>query len=200
VLQHLDGRIVSIGFASGDRFVIGDWSRTPIGPFRDVMWATPADERVLLVGDRRVGDFVESVYRFERVEVVPFAADPTPTRLTLLAGAIDLDIRAGHRVRIPFVRPRWFTQAIEDPIARRLLDVRTTGTSPTGVRQWYRATGFRLLRSARASIEGRDLGAWGAARPALRVGFGEAPKLASVVELRTSIDGAATDRWHALAR
>lgn len=195
MLQHLDGRIVSVGFASGDRFVVGDWSASPIGPFRDVMWATPAGARILLVGNERTGDFVSSVYRFEQIDVVALTATATPTSLTLSAGRVHLDIRAGRRIRMPFVRPRWFTRLVEDPVARLLLDVRTCGTSPTGVREWYRATGLRIVREATATIDGEELGPRGPARPALRVGFGEAPRFASIVELRTSIDGAATDRW-----
>lgn len=33
------GSIVSSGFASGDRVVVGHWHETPIGPITDVMWA-----------------------------------------------------------------------------------------------------------------------------------------------------------------
>ncbi len=88
---------------------------------------------------------------------------------------------------------------MEGPIARLLLDVETFGVSPTGVNEWYRSTGFRLVRAAHAAVAGNDLGAWGPARPALRVGFGEAPRFASIVELRTSVSGGAADTWSGTA-
>jgi hypothetical protein len=200
VPAHLDGRIVSAGFASGDRFVIGDWHSTPIGAMNDVMWARASGERVLLAPDTRVAEFVCSVYRFDRVEVVPFAVEGDRRSLTVHAGPVHVDVRTGLTIRLPVVRPRWFTRFVEDPIARVLLDVRTYGVSPTGVREWYRSTAFRLVRSATASIDGCDLGSWGAARPALRVGFGEAPRFASIVELRTSVAGGAADSWNTSPR
>ncbi len=188
--QHLDGRIASAGFASGDRFVVGDWRATPIGPMNDVFWAAASGERVLLVPSEHVGAFVLSVYRFDRVEVVPFVVVRDPRTLRVVAGDVAVEVHAGRAIRVPFLRPCWFTRVVEDRIARRLVDVRTYGVSPTGVAEWYRATGLRLVHAARASIGGRDLGPFGPARPALHVGFGEAPRWPSVVELRTTIDAA----------
>jgi hypothetical protein len=189
--QHLDGRIASAGFASGDRFVVGDWRATPIGPMNDVFWAAPSGERVLLVPSAEVGAFVSSVYRFDRIEVVPFVVVSDRRSLCVVAGDVELLVRTGPAIRVPFHRPCWFTRVVEDGIARRFVDVSTYGTSPTGVREWYRATALRIVRSASARIDGRDLGAYGPARPALRVGFGEAPRWPSIVELRTTIEGGA---------
>ena len=197
---HLDGRIASVGFASGDRFVVGDWRTTPVGSMNDVLWARPSGERVLLAPSERVADFVCSVYRFDRVDIVPFTVAGDRRSLFVTAGKVEIALRCGWAVRVPVVRPRWFTRVVEDPIARVLLDVSTFGVSPTGVHEWYRATGFRRAHSAIAAIDGRDLGPFGPARPALRVGFGEAPRFASIVELRTTVDGRATDAWHATAR
>jgi len=39
------GRIVSAGFASGDRVAIGDWDDGPLGPVADVMVARPVARR-----------------------------------------------------------------------------------------------------------------------------------------------------------
>jgi hypothetical protein len=193
--QHLDGRIASAGFASGDRFVVGDWRATPIGPMNDVFWAASSGERVLLVPSTRVGDFVSSVYRFDRIEVVPFVVASDARSLRVVAGDVELSFQGGRALRVPFHRPCWFTRVVEDRIAQRLVDVRTYGFSPTGVREWYRATGLRIVRAASARVAGTDLGAFGPARPALHVGFGEAPRWPSIVELRTTIDGARTDRY-----
>jgi hypothetical protein len=48
-MYELDGTISNVAFASGDRFVVGQWARSPIGPMNDVMWARPDGTRVLLV-------------------------------------------------------------------------------------------------------------------------------------------------------
>ena len=46
---ELRGVVSSVGFASGDRFVIGHWISSPIGAFTDLMWATPDGVRHLRV-------------------------------------------------------------------------------------------------------------------------------------------------------
>lgn len=54
------------------------------------------------------------------------------------------DARAGRGWRLPSGRLRTpaVTRWIEGPIARGVMGVRTYGVSPTGVREWYRATSF----------------------------------------------------------
>ena len=50
---ELRGVVSSVGFASGDRFVIGHWILSPIGAFTDLMWATPDGVRHLRVPSPR---------------------------------------------------------------------------------------------------------------------------------------------------
>src|SRR3954447_6760222 len=68
---ELVGHIGAAGFASGDRVVVGSWTSGPVGPMTDVMWARPDGERVLLAPSEPAASFIASVYRFDRVDVVP---------------------------------------------------------------------------------------------------------------------------------
>ncbi len=101
MLAHLDDRIASAGFASGDRFVIGDWQNAPIGPMHDMMWATAEGERVLLAPDDRVAEFVSSVYVFDRIDVVPFKVTGDRRGFELHAGPVQLSLATGFAIRVP---------------------------------------------------------------------------------------------------
>lgn len=181
----MGGVIASVGFASGDRVVVGHWWQSPVGPFTDVMWATPDGLRVLYTPTDRVQRFVTSVYTFDRSEVVPFhaAGDGRALRVELPDRSIALRSRRG--VPLPMRRPRWFTRWVEGPVARAVMGVRTYGVSPTGVREWYQADVWRPVRAAGASVGGHDLGPWGRVEPATGFGFSEPPRRASMVNLHT---------------
>ena len=92
-------------------------------------------------------------------------------------------------MRIPVRRPAWFTRYVEGPIARATMGVRTYGTSPTGVREWYRADAYRRLVAATGSVDGRDLGAMAPVDPPARFGFSEPPRRPSWVEVRPLLEG-----------
>ena len=180
------GTIFSAGFASGDHFVVGRWDRSPIGPMADVMWARPDGERVLLVPTQGAGDFITAVYRFHRVEVVPFAVGTGAVTLDLAAGDVALHLRGGRGWRLPLARLRsaWFTRWLEAPLARALLGVRTYGRSPTGVREWYRADEYRRLVEGRATLAGTDLGDLRPRGGRLGFGFSEPPRQPAMVRVR----------------
>ncbi len=183
----MQGTISSCGFESGDRFVVGAWDRSPIGPTVDVMWAAPDGTRTLLAPDEETVDFVTSVYEFDRTDVVAFGTMARPDALDLRAGPLRLHLRAdGVGFRIP-PRPLWFTRWVERPAARLLMDVTTWGTSPTGVQEWYQARACRFVTSATASLDGHDLGARAPLRPACRFGFSESPAMPSIVEVRPTL-------------
>ena len=181
----LDGVIASAGFASGDRFVCGLWRVSPVGVLHDVMWARPTGERILLVPSEAAREFVASVYEFDRTEIVAFrvAADG-PERVDVRAGAIRITLRGGRAVPIPGPRPAWITRWIEGPIARAAMGVRTYGTSPTGVREWYRAGSYRRVVAGRAWIDAVELGPLRSIEPACGFGFSEPPRRPSIGEVR----------------
>ncbi len=59
-MDIFEGRISSSGFASGDRIVIGDWKKSPLGSFTNVMWAKPDGTRVLLSPSQKHADYVSA--------------------------------------------------------------------------------------------------------------------------------------------
>jgi hypothetical protein len=181
--------IVSAGFTSGDRFMVGHWASSPIGPLDDVMWARPDGERVLLASSEREADFICAVYRFDRVEAVPVAVAAADGALALQAGGVELRVRAGRGWRLPLQRrPAWFTRWVEGPVARTAMGVRTYGTSPTGVRQWYQAERSRPVVEASAQLGGRDLGPLVPRWDPVRVGFTEPPRHPSWVDVRPLLE------------
>jgi len=181
--------ILSAGFASGDRFMVGHWASSPLGPLDDVMWGRPDGERVLLAASAREADFITAVYRFDRVEVVPVAVASADGTFVLEAGDVELRARAGRGWRLPLRRrPAWFTRWVEGPVARATMGVRTFGTSPTGVREWYQAERSRPLVEASASLDGRDLGPLVRRWDPVRVGFTEPPRRPSWVDVRPLLE------------
>jgi hypothetical protein len=183
----MEGTISSAGFASGDRFVVGHWAVSPVGATVDVMWAAPDGTRTLIAPDERTARFVTSVYEFDRVSIRDVEASATPTSLQLTAGTLELCMDAGRAVlRLP-PRPLWFTRWLERPVAFAALGVRTWGTSPTGVQEWYQARACRFVHAAHARVDGRDLGALSPIDPPCGFGFSESPRRPSIVEVRPAL-------------
>ena len=184
----MDGTISSAGFADDHRFVIGNWRASPIGPFADVMWATPDGERILMVPNPTVADFVTSIYVFDEVRVGPLFVESSARRTTVAGHGIDVDLIGGRRRGVPVSRPLAMTRFVEAPIARTLMGVRTFGTSPTGVREWYQARSWCWVKRGDAVLHGRDLGAPRRMMAPTGFGFSEPPRRPSIVSLRVAVD------------
>lgn len=185
-IETLQGSITSVGFASGHRFVIGDWRQSPIGPFADVMWAQPDGKRVLL-GEAVAAAFVNSVYPLDEVRNDPVTTERGGRSYSVWTGELQLDMKIGiARLSLP-PRPRWFTATVENWCARKLLDVCTHGTSPTGVVEWYRTRTARRVVAAMASLDGTDLGALTPLDLPLDFGFTDPPRHPSNVRLRVDL-------------
>ncbi len=182
------GSIVSSGFESGDRVVVGHWAESPVGAITDVMWSSPDGVRTLFAPSEVAAEFITGVYEFDEVEVVRIDATEDGRRLDLAFGDRTLHFVARRGVRIPVRRPAWFTRWVEAPIARRLMGVETYGVSPTGVREWYRADRWAPLRSASATIAGRTAGAMAPVLPACGFGFSEPPSRPSWVDVRPLLE------------
>jgi len=182
------GTISSAAFASGDRFVIGCWSRSPIGPFSDIMWIDRRGLRTLITCSQEAADFIANIYQFDHVMVTPLYVTSTPS--TTIARSEEFDIRLnGGRLRslLP-PRPLSVTRYFEAPVARRLMGVETYGSSPTGVREWYQARRWRRVRSATARWGSQDLGELVEDLRPINVGFSNPPKLASIVPIKVTIE------------
>lgn len=184
----LTGTIASSGFASGDRIVIGYWTDSPLGAFSNVLWVRPDAERVLLAPDQAVADFITALHTVDRVEIVPVKAGAGDRWLELEAGPVEVQLKAAAGVRMPVPRPPWVTRFVEAPIARALLGVQVYGTTPSGVRGWYRADEHRRIVTGWATADGRDLGAIGPLTPALHIGLSEPPQHPSIVAMRPLLE------------
>jgi hypothetical protein len=185
---RLEGVIGAAGFASGDRVVVGHWSRCPGGPLSDVMWASPSGHRTLYAPSEAGAAFVTSVYAFDEVVVDPGLAvtgDGRSLTVSLPATDAHVSLVAGPGWHIPPPRrPAWLTRWVERPIARALMGVETYGVSPTGVEEWYQATAWRPVTAARATVAGRDLGGLALIDPPCRFGFSEPPRHPSLTQVR----------------
>jgi hypothetical protein len=162
---------------------VGTWRTSPVGPLDDLMWARPDGRRLLVVATREGAGYVSGVYAFDEVVVAPLRVELAGRSLDLRAPSLGLELhlRAGRAIAVPWPRPAWFTRWVEAPVARRLLGVRTYGVSPSGVREWYRAVSLRRVRSGRAAIHGADLGPLGPVAPPAGFGFSEPPRFPSMV-------------------
>jgi hypothetical protein len=190
------GEIAGLGTAAGHRIVVGRWTRSPFGPFADVMHEAPDGIRSLLAPTDEIAGFVSATYRFDRVAVVPVAADRSADHLRVVAGDLHAELALGARTPLgwalravpsPVARSRWWC-ALVDPVAQRLLPgVRTRGTAGNGRREWYGATDQRGIVAVRAALDGRDLGALTEVWPPVRFGFGSAPRRPSVVAVTTTV-------------
>jgi hypothetical protein len=182
------GTISSAGFADGNRFVVGCWEESPLGPMADVMWGTPEGQRVLLAPSTEMADFITSIYDFDEVRIGPLDVRSDGRRTTVAGHGIELDLVGGRRRPVPVPRPLAVTRWIEGPIARALMGVETFGTSPRGATEWYQTRGWRWVASGSGRLHGRDLGPVGTIDPPLHVGFSEPPPRPSIVSVHVTID------------
>ncbi|MEU0332447.1 hypothetical protein [Streptomyces sp. NPDC006193] len=193
---RFDGWIAGIGTASGTRAVLGHWTRSPFGPFSDVMIERADGHRLLLAPSPRIADFVAATYAFDTVRVAPVAVRAEGADWTVAAGPLDLRFTTGRRgltglllraVPAPLAaRPAW--TAVTYLPARLLLGVRTRGSAGGGRREWYGALDLRPVVAATAVLGGRDLGPLAPVDPPVRFGFGSTPRRPGLVRVTTTVE------------
>ena len=154
------------------------------------MWARPDGRRVLLADRPGTAAFVSAVYAFDEVRVVPFAVTRTARSIDVVAGPLEVSLRAGTGWRLPplALRPAWATRLLEAPVARLAMGVHAYGVSPTGVSEWYRAQAWRPVVAGAATLDGTSLGDLGPVDPPLGVGFSEPPRRPSMVLIRPLLE------------
>ncbi len=184
--ETLRGSITSVGFASGDRFVIGDWEQSPIDAFADVMWAKPDGDRVLL-GETKIGDYVTSVYPFHETRDCEVTTETKGRTYRVRSGALELKLTFGSVIFGLPPRPRWFTATVENWFSRRLLAVDTYGTSPTGVVEWYQTRTVRRIIAGTAIFNGANLGSLTHVHRPLNFGFTDPPRWPTKVGLKVTL-------------
>ncbi len=153
------------------------------------MWASADGVRRLRVPSPRALAFVSGIYAFDVAELTAVTATVTMSSVEVQAGDIEVSLHAGRARPIPFSQLPGVTRWVQDPIARLTMGVRTYGKSPMGVREWYRASSYRLVRDASARVAGEHLGAL-APRidPPVRFGFSEPPRRPSMVWLKPLLE------------
>ncbi|MFN0090815.1 MAG: hypothetical protein ACKVWR_11195 [Acidimicrobiales bacterium] len=181
----LEGVIASAAFSSGDRIVVGMWASSPVGPLSDVMWADGGGVRRLLAPTAEAAAFIESVYRFDEVQITPVHAQVRGPALEVRAGPLELRAQGGRARLLPWPRPRWVTRWVESPIAAAAFGVHTHGRTVHGVQEWYQARSWRWIVWAEATAAGSPLGGLTEFAPPARFGFSEPPRRPALVRLRT---------------
>ncbi len=206
--MQFDGHIIGASFMSGDRFVAGRWTRSPLGPFADVMWCRGDGHRVLFAPNEHAGDFVARHYAFDEVRIEAVKIERgAGGAIVAEAGPIHLVLQprvAGLASRLLAMRPHRLRMSkywidIEDRFFRPLLQplitvtgVHTTGITFAGAREWYAIHDYRDA-DADASIAGADLGPSAPCGPA-GFGFSEFPggpamvRVTSIFELVAKAD------------
>ena len=193
-MDTFDGRISSCGFSSGDRIVVGDWQKSPLGPFTNVMWAKPDGTRVLLSPSKEHADYVSTLYNFEAVHIVQLAVTRQPRGTDIVTDSRSVSFQWKRGIGIPFSRPRWFISTIEQWIAGVVFGTKTHGTTCNGLREWYCIYNLSTIKRAEASCDGHDLGSVSKFEVDACFGFSEPPKKPSSVRLRSMIESGGNRR------
>jgi hypothetical protein len=197
VRERYEGRIAGVGTSSGIRLVVGNWRRTPLDAFADVMVERSDGHRVLLAPSEAVRDVIEATYVFDEVRVEPVSVVESGTTWEVSSPSLSLQIGFGRRAGLGWLlrlvpgrlatSTRW--ASLVDPVAGRVLDgVRTRGVAREGRREWYGATDLRLVTSASGSFEGHPLGTLAPVDPPCRFGFSSTPRTPSVTSVVTTIE------------
>jgi hypothetical protein len=184
----VEGVISSVAFASGDRFVIGCWLQSPIGPFNDIMWIDGSGLRTLIACSQDAADLISNIYHFDHVRVTPLNVRSEGSITIVKSSDLEIRIHGGRMRSFLPPRPLAVTRYVEAPLARWLMGVETYGSTATGVTEWYQARGWRRVSSATARWGSRDLGELVEDPRPIAVGFSNPPKLASIVPIKVTIE------------
>ena len=193
-MDIFDGRISSCGFSSGNRIVVGDWKKSPLGPFTNVMWAKPDGTRVLLSPSEEHADYVSALYNFEEVHVVPIEVNRQRRGVEIVADSLSVSFEWKRGIGIPFSRPKWIISTIEQWVAGAVFGTKTHGLTCNGLREWYCIYNLSSINHAKASYEGEDLGVASKFEVDACFGFSEPPKKPSSVRLRSMIESGSNRR------
>ena len=187
-MDLFDGRISSCGFSSGNRIVIGDWKKSPLGPFTNVMWARPDGSRVLLSPSIEHANYVSELYNFEEVKIVEMRIKRSRKGLDIRTEEMSVRMTWGASFAIPIWRPLWFIASFEALFGRILFGTRTHGVTRNGRREWYSVRSLSRILKAEASFEGNDLGDSKEFEIDACFGFSEPPSMPASVTLKSYIE------------
>ena len=193
---RFEGAIAGFGTAVGIRVVVGRWTRTPWGPFADVMVERSDGHRLLMAPDDRVADFVGATYRFEEVVLTPVLVEDTRGGWHVETDQLDVRLTVGgptalgrllRLVPSPVATAPWWASTI-DPVARvALAGVRTRGSAGSGRTEWYAATAMHRIVAVAGTWLGDPLGGLRPVEPPVRFGVSSAPRTPSVTTVVTTV-------------
>lgn len=184
------GRVISSGFQTGDMVVIGDWRESPHGAFTNLMWAKPDGTRVLIAPSEELGDFVSSLYSFEKVIVSPMEIERTEKSIEVKCDLGRVYMQWGMTIPLPFSRPRWFIANIEAPFARLFFGTKTHGTTRNGRKEWYHVRGLSRMKSVELELDGRSTKQMTGMAPSACFGFSNPPRMPLSVRVDSLIAAA----------
>ncbi|MDP6869929.1 MAG: hypothetical protein QGI21_04075 [Candidatus Poseidoniaceae archaeon] len=187
-MDVFEGRISSSGFESGDRFVIGDWHSSPLGPFANVLWAKPDGTRILISGTKKNADYVSSLYNFEEVIITEIFVERLPKGIQIKAGPLEIEMHWNYGLIIPFSRPRWFISTVELFFAKILFGTKTYGITSNNLKEWYCINRIAKIHTASAKCNGIDLNNMTNFETNACFGFSEPPKKPTSVMVRSIIE------------
>ncbi len=186
------GHIAGVGTTSGTRVVVGLWDVTPLGPVADAMVEDPDGHRTLVAPTAELAEFVAATYVFDEVVVEPVQRDGW----SLVSPSLSISLVPGRRRAVgallravPAPLRRSVTWArLTDPVARVAMPgVRTVGTAGGGRTEWYAARDAWLVDAVSATWRGTDLGTLAPVEPAVRFGFGSAPRTPTLTSLTSYV-------------
>ena len=186
-MDVFDGRISSCAFQSGDRIVVGDWEKSPLGAFTNIMWARPDGTRVLLSPSERHADYVSELYTFEETRIVPISIKRTKKSVSITTDELEIRYSWGRSISLPIPRPRWFISTVEYLFARAIFGTRTFGRTRNGRKEWYCVKGIAWINKAEAKHNGNSLQEMGPFCTESCFGFSDPPKRPSSVRVRSMI-------------
>lgn len=181
------GQIFSSGFDSGNRIVVGNWKDTPYGTFTDIMWAKPNGDKILIVPNKELSDFISGMYSFDEIIITELNIEEKTNQLMINTNELNCELKWSKGIKIPRYRPLWFISSIEYMFGLIFFKTKTHGTTMDGRQEWYAVDKISNLISAKVMINGEDLGSMRSFEPNANFGFSEPRKKPSAVEIRTHI-------------
>ena len=85
-------------------------------------------------------------------------------------------------------RPLWFVSSVEYLVGWLIFGTKTHGKTKNGKKEWYAVDRLSKLITARAEINGEDLGEYTSFYPKANFGFSDPPKMPSSVLVRSHIE------------
>ena len=186
-MDVFEGRITSMGFSSGHRFVIGQWSSTPFGAFNDIMWVTPNQERILICDDEKIAAYISSMYTFEDVTIQPISIEQKPTGLHVQTNSIDLSLKWNKGFTIPFRRSLFFIQNVETWFAKIFFNTKTYGITNNHRKEWYMINHLSKVIECEGYMNDETLGTLSNIDETCGFGFSDPPRKPSSVLVKTHI-------------